>query len=390
MAALVQGYPQQSGTVTILQTRPTSTSGIMAGTPQPQPGQQYGAQSQRNKFHGVPGNGAGQAAYRPNPTGPVQPYAFTSTPGLANNGQLQQQYGGYRGSTAPTNQIGDINSSRPSGPRQLSTQSTIGTSQPTFAQVVSAKASPERYRRPAQKYTDSSNTVQQPSQMSGSAMPSGSGMATVVHLYNPGMATDRKSSMPRNSAQLASSRPQSAYASAMGASVDDIHVPRLRNEEDVKKFRRRSLHSIDFSDYSNPLTPREFKKPGETSPVDVKKLSSIEKEQKTVTRVVPLPAVERNPIHTRSGSSESVSSRSSNSRPTSVSDQLRITSGDAITQSGHDLRPLPCFILTLFFSHYNLVCQSKLQSLCCPHYQQPRLEFRLRGKRFPSRLSEAC
>lgn len=333
MAALVQSYPQQSGTVTILQTRPTTTSGIMAGTPQPQPGQQYGGQSQRNNFHGVPGNGAGQASYRPNPNGPIQPYAFTSTPSLANNGQWQQQYGGYRGASGPTNQMADMNSSRPTAGRQISTQSNTGSGPLTFAQVVSAKASPERYRRPAQKQTDSSSSiVQQPSQTPGSAMPSGSGMATVVHLYNPGTSTDRKPAMPRNSAQLASSRPQSAYASVMGASVDDIHVPRLRNDEDVKKFRRRSLHSIDLSDYSNPLTPREFKKPGETSPVDVKKSSSMEKEQKTVTRVVPLPAVERNPVHTRSGSSESVvSNRSTNSRPTSVSDQLRIRSGDGIT-----------------------------------------------------------
>lgn len=151
--------------------------------------------------------------------------------------------------------------------------------------------------------------------------------------------------MPRNSAHLASSRPHSAYASVMGASVDDIHVPRLRNDEDVKKFRRRSLHSIDFSDYS-PLTSRDIKHAGETAhaevPVDAKKASSIEKEQKTVTRVVPLPAVERNSLHTRSGSSESVSGRSSNSRRPSVSDQLRIASGDPITQWGHDLRPLPC------------------------------------------------
>lgn len=317
MAALVQGYPQQSGTVTILQTKPTTASNIMAGT-QPQPGQ-------RNNFHGQPSNGANQTTYRGNSAGPVQPYAFTSTPGLANNAQWPQ-HGGYR-TSASTNQ--ETNSSRPSAPRQISAQGT-NPSQPTFAQVAAAKASPERYRRPAPKHTDSSSSAaQQSSYTPGSAMPSGSGMANVAHLYNQnqGMAADpRKPTMPRNSAQLASSRPQSAYVSGMGASVDDIHVPRLRNDEDVKKFRRRSLHSIDFTDYTNPLTPREFKKAGETLRLEKskhsKRSSSLEKEQKAVTRVVPVPAVEKNAAHIRTGSADSVvSTRSSNSRP-SVSDQI--------------------------------------------------------------------
>ncbi len=343
MAALVQGYPQQSGTVTILKTRGNSVSVVMSGTPQNQSGQQYGGH-QRSSSHGIVGNAASQTAYRGSTTGPIQPYAFTSTPNLANNGQ-RQQYHGYRGSSISSTQSGmpatDINQSRPSAVRQPSTPTgaPMGPGQPTFAQVVSAKASPERYRRPTQKHTDSSSSVtQQPSQAPGSAMPSGSGMATVVHLYNPGTATDRKTGMPRNSAQLASSRPQSAYASVMGASVDDIHVPRLRNDEDVRKFRRRSLHSIDFSDYSNALTPQDFRQTGMSA--GFKKSGSLEKEQKAVTRVVPLPTVERNPVHVRSESSESVSSRSSNSRPSSVSDVLRITSGDAIAQSGHDLQPL--------------------------------------------------
>lgn len=316
MAALVQGYPQQSGSVTILQTRPNTASGVMAGTPQTQSSQQYGTHAQRNNFHSLQGNAGGQSTYRGNATAPVQPYAFTSTPNLTSNGQ-RQQYGAYRGSSTPSSQAGvhagDANGPRPVTVRQHSTQSGGPTpaGQLTFAQVASAKASPERYRRPAQKHTDpSSPTAQQPSQVSSSAMSSGSGSGT-AHIYNQGTSTDRKATIPRNSAQFASSRPQSAYASVLGTSVDDIHVPRLRSDDDVKKYRRRSLHSIDISDYANPVAPL---------PTSSRKSGSLEKEQKAVTRIVSLPAVEKNVIHTRTGSSESmVSSRSSNSRPSSVS-----------------------------------------------------------------------
>ncbi|RYP83250.1 hypothetical protein DL769_001446 [Monosporascus sp. CRB-8-3] len=302
----------------------------MAGTSQTPSGQQYGGHSHRNSFSGkLPGNVGSQTAYRGNTAGPIQPYAFTSTPSLASNGQRQQQYGGHKAPTSPSNQpvvqmvdTGPAAASRPSTVRQLSAQSA-GSGQPTFAQVAAIKASPERYRRPAPKHTDSPHgVVQQPSQPPGSAPPSGSGMATVVHLYNPAMATDRKAAMPRNSAQLASSRPHSAYGTVLGTSVDDIHVPRLSSEEDAKRFRRRSLHSIDFSNYPNPMTPQEFKQVGESLRAEAstgrKKTSSLDKEQKAVARVVALPAVEKNPISTRGGSSESIaSSRSSNSRPSS-------------------------------------------------------------------------
>ena len=329
MAALVQGYPQQSGSVTILQTRPNTTSGVMAGTSQTQSSQHYGAHAQRNNFHSIPGNAGSQAAYRGNTTAPVQPYAFTSTPNLSSNGQ-RQQYGGYRGSTAPSSQVavnvGDTNTSRPAAVRQQAPQSSGPTpaGQLTFAQVASAKASPERYRRPAQKHADSSPVVQQFSQVSGSTMPSGSGTAASAHVYNPVAAVDRKAAIPRNSAHFASSRPQSAYASVMGTSVDDIHVPRLRSDDDVKKYRRRSLHSIDISDYANKATLQDFRRAGESFRPDVpagsRKSSTLEKEQKAVARVVPLPAVEKNIVHARTGSAESaVSSRSSNSRPSSVS-----------------------------------------------------------------------
>ncbi|RYO79259.1 hypothetical protein DL766_009821 [Monosporascus sp. MC13-8B] len=324
----------------------------MAGTSQTSSGQQYGGHSHRNSFSGkLPGNVGGQTAYRGNTAGPIQPYAFTSTPSLASNGQRQQQYGGHKAPTSPSNQpvvqmvdTGPAAVSRPSTVRQFSAQSA-GSGQPTFAQVAATKASPERYRRPAPKHTDSSHGVmQQPSQPPGSALPSGSGMATVVHLYNPAMTTDRKAAIPRNSAQLASSRPHTPYGTVLGTSVDDIHVPRLSSEEDVKRFRRRSLHSIDFSNYPNPMTPQEFKQVGDSlraeAPTSRKKTSSLDKEQKAVARVVALPAVEKNLIPTRGGSSESLDS--SRSIPTGNSPaSTSSTSGEKPSQDHPKLVNVP-------------------------------------------------
>src|ERR1700712_3129870 len=103
MAAMVQTYPQQTATVTMLQTRPTSASGIIPGhsQPQPQANQQYMANQQvnRNSFHGLP-NVGGQTSYRGTSGGPIQPYAFTATPTLANGGQ-RQVYGTLRTNSSP-------------------------------------------------------------------------------------------------------------------------------------------------------------------------------------------------------------------------------------------------------------------------------------------------
>ena len=159
-------------------------------------------------------------------------------------------------------------------------------------------------------------------------MPSGSGMANVVHLYNPRVAGSSR--VPRSTA----SRPQSAYGSLMvGVTVDDMHVHRHTSEEEHKRFRRRSMASFDTTDYPNPMTPQEFKQQQQRAEelAAVKRAKAAtdkqQKPQKPVTRILPVPSVEKNhaPLHgttthARNGSSESLAStRSSNSQPSSVS-----------------------------------------------------------------------
>lgn len=359
---MVQTYPQQTGTATVL-PKPASGSGMMPSHAQSHSQSQQivaNAQAQRNNYHGM----SGQTNYRGS-AGPVQPYAFTATPNLGNNNNTGpwQNYGAFRTNSSPgsvptvqtldarpryqSNPSGGVtqsasrdDSSLPSASRANSRQPSPhmpgGSGQPTFAQVAAAKASPDRYRRPVARHADSSPVVQQQQQQQhapqtqGSAMPSGSGMANVVHLYNPRVAGSSGSRVPRSTA----SRPQSAYGSLMaGVAVDDMHVHRHTSEEEHKRFRRRSMASFDTADYPNPMTPQEFKQQQQRAEelAAVKRAKAAnekqQKGQKPVTRILPVPTVEKNhaPLHgstthARNGSSESLaSSRSSNSRPSSVS-----------------------------------------------------------------------
>ncbi|KAH8673833.1 hypothetical protein BX600DRAFT_509064 [Xylariales sp. PMI_506] len=332
MAAVVQVYPQQTGTITMIQTQPTSTSGIMSGHSHSHShspsNSQYMAnpQSHRNNMHTLPASPGGQSNYRGIAAAPIQPYAFTATPALNNAGQWQS-YGALRTvstPSVPTTQMmhyqasvsRDDSALQPtsSTPRQVAG----GTGQPTFAQVVSGKATPERYRRPALRTVDSSpsQTSQQTSPNSG-IVPT-SGMATAVHLYNPRAVAvlSGNAPIPRNSATLAS-RPFSAYGYIPGASADDMMLQRHPTEEELKRYRRRSLHAFTSADYLNPMSLQEFKQ--QQQQLDAKRKSMPDIDQKSTARIVAVPGgLAEKDSHTGNGSSESlVSSRSSNSRPSS-------------------------------------------------------------------------
>lgn len=370
---MIQSFPQQNGTVTMLQTRPSSSGGIMPGHSHSQSGsgQQYAQQAQasRNASYGMSGPATAQTTYRGIAANPVPQYSFTSTPALSSSGQWQP-YGALRTSSSPslptTQTIGGNMATRPQYQQHASMtnlptsaripsqgmarddsslpsgtkQQMMPASQPTFAQVASGKAAPDRYRRPAQRaVADSSSSASSQSQtsssMSGSAMPSGSGMATVVHLYNP-RAGGQRMPIHRNSATLAA-RPHSLYGYVPGQhAADDMLIQRQPTEEELRRFRRRSMHSIDTSDYPILLTPQELKQQTEAAARRARKVSISDKNQKASPRVVPVPAGGNNTnsstVQTRNGSSESlVSSRSSNSRPSSSTN--RNTNASAPTAS---------------------------------------------------------
>lgn len=285
---------------------------------------------------------------------PIQPYAFTSTPTVnTNNMPWQQQFGAFRNASSPavptvssleqmngsgrsrygtsasmTNLsynpsmgLGKSGSRDDSSIRQPRTVTTAprpqsaymsGTSpQLSFAQAVPVKASPERYRRPAPH--------QQRSQIS--SQPSGSGMSAVSHLYTSHNPNSHRRNSNSGSNPSQGHRPSSFSASVPGSSADDIQLHRQSSQEETKRLRRRSMHTLDSADYPKPLTPREFASPEECSrPETASTPKTADKEQKTLRLVSDNGSVDNNNMQLRNGSSESlVSTRSSTSRPSSVS-----------------------------------------------------------------------
>ncbi|KAK8041937.1 hypothetical protein PG993_006460 [Apiospora rasikravindrae] len=236
---------------------------------------------------------------------------------------------------------------RTSSPSATRPQSNYMTGGPTFAQVAAAKSSPERYRRPTPRHTESTPVIQQQQQIQGSAVPSGSGMATVVHLYNPRTAASgQQAALPRTTA----SRPQSAYGSLMtGVAADDMQVHRHTAEEETKRFRRRSMASFDATDYPSPMTPQEFKQQQKRADEAAQRKQAEKslqmQQQKTIVRNLTVPTIEKTSSHARNNSSESlVSSRSSNSRPSSSTNRnsnasAPTTSSPASTITSTDEKP---------------------------------------------------
>lgn len=360
----------------MIQTRPASANDMLPAQAQSSP---YGVgQQPRNNFYGMPNNmGSAPVLYRSS-TAPIQPYAFTSTPSLhATNGwqqqqqqyqhqQQQQQYGQQHNSLRPaastpslprmqsfdaanvnrnnrlpgSSSMANIpngnastvryvgsrdDSSLPNAPgigvRRVSATprpqsaflpGTAPTPQLSYTPAAPVRPSPERYRRPSANAT-------QAQKHQGSAPPSGSGMASVGHLYalNSGSNSSSNSSLPdqsktpRTQAAQFDPRRTSFHDSMLsnGLAADDIQLHRQLVNEDAKRFRRRSMPTLNGAEFLTAAVAQrparkaeEVQQPAPRSPV-VDKQSTLQK-----------PVV----MHVKAGSSESVASmRSSASRPSS-------------------------------------------------------------------------
>ncbi|PYH90023.1 hypothetical protein BO71DRAFT_93256 [Aspergillus ellipticus CBS 707.79] len=117
MAALVQTIPQQSGTVSVLQTRPSSSSGTF--TPSSPPSQQQNPRNSTMSWN--PYNTTGTSGnYRAGPQ-VVAPYAFNSSPNLSNSGTTQN-----RQSWSPHLRPEHRTSSAPSAPQGPASPAHVG------------------------------------------------------------------------------------------------------------------------------------------------------------------------------------------------------------------------------------------------------------------------
>lgn len=208
-------------------------------------------------------------------------------------------------------------------PRPVSSIELNPPSIPTTVIYPNAsKPSPDRYRRnhrrAEQGGTHSPSTLNQ----GGSALPSGSGMATVGHLYsNPlqSSSTPTLTSYPAFRGTLSAS--QNANDVSPGSTVrllsaDDMSLPRQSSIEQAKRYRRRSISSLEVKEHTGQFS-------------DIKSHAPIQQKTYAATLagtgpqdridVQSPPSVQRSPSsHDRKDSTGSTSSGITNSRPSSV------------------------------------------------------------------------
>jgi hypothetical protein len=389
MAALVQTYPQQT-TVTMLQSRPSSSGGYTSTQPQQHLGSRN-APSQR--FNASSGSGS----YRGSPShGLVAPYAFTSTPQLANTNNLSRQYQSQsphlrsenRTSSAPTiphpQQVlpsgGTIASARhqyPSSSPISHSSSSTSLAQPTphsmddssisslsamtessnrprsmlelpiSSSVTStnsmspAKPSPDRYRRNVRR-VDSSDSG--PNRIHhASAMPSGSGMATVGHLYTHHSQSNSSPSL--HSYQSFRGTVYNAGDQTRKASADDMNLVRPQNAELAKRYRRRSLGNLETAGLNHAADAQYTSSPHPNAFIQPSSLAQTRDPRHQN------PAQRPTSSHTHNGSSESVSS----------------------ARSGHSSQPQPVSITYSVIFKHMLTNQSAGKKRCQLQHRQPSI-----------------
>lgn len=314
MAALVQTYSQPTSSTTMLQTRPSSTAGMMANN-----------QSHGNRQSSASSSQAARSVYNANgSTGyrgsslSAQSYALSSTPNLSQT-LSWQQYGAQRSSSSPTiashpaydfgqshrptmpnNAQGYANSFGMSygGSRDDSAlppsrnltptgrpQSYLSVStQPSFSTSIK-QSGPDRYRR-----------TTPPLQNSLHARSQSSGLQSSPSMVSPSQAYH--ASRRYSTSSLTGNQGLSALSS-----MDDLQQYKKAAQEEALRLRRRSAHALESRDNNTSVRPALCE-----SAKDTKSSRIVQREG-----------------HSRNGSSDSVSStRSGHSRPTSVSCNSRV------------------------------------------------------------------
>lgn len=193
------------------------------------------------------------------------------------------------------------------------------TQMASYANV--AKSSPDRYRRNNRRAETSGTLTSVKPMQGGSAMPSGSGMATVGHLYthpNQTSSTPTLSTYPSyRGTQVTTLQPGHDYVSQAPprqTSQDDMTLQQQNSSELAKRYRRRSISSLEAKEFAvSPEVPAQAPAPQKTYAAML--AGPAPHERKEVQRT---PTYDRpNSSHGRAGSNES-SSSGPNSRPASV------------------------------------------------------------------------
>ena len=370
MAAMVQSFPSPTSTMTMLQTRPSSSEAFQNGSQ----GQQHQRNSQmpRNIYNTSVG-GMAAGSYRGHTsTSPVSPYGFSSPPILPNGSNPLRQHPTAlppplletRTASAPSVplaqqsqqsptinnrprppvvntspiQLNAPNSNNPrqqglseantpaitSAPSQLAARplSTTDLSLP-FPQTASyatvAKSSPERYRRNHRRAETSGAVITSNQGQGGSAMPSGSGMATVGHLYTHPTQTSSTPSLtsyPSYRGTQTGPSPSvpdhNSGTQATLASKDDLNLQKERHASTdlAKRYRRRSISSMEAKDFAKSSSEANPPHQSGLTKSYAAMLAGPSPQERKEVRMTP-PVERPTSSHGRSGSNESsVSGRS--------------------------------------------------------------------------------
>lgn len=370
MAALVQSFPSPASTLTMLQTRPSSSDAFQNGSQSQQ--HQRNSQMPRNIYNtSVGGLAAGN--YRGHTSlSPVVPYAFTSTAVLPNTTNPLRQHPTApllrqenRTASAPTipfaQQITSPSSSSssrhrlqpsPSLPLDLSTfslpqpsgskddaslpsaakqntprpASSIELNPPSLPAPVTyanaAKPSPDRYRRNHRRAEQGGTQPSSTLNPGGSALPSGSGMATVGHLYsNPVQASSTPTLTSYPTFRGSPSPSQNVNDVSPGSTVrllsaDDMSLPRQSSVELAKRYRRRSISSLEVKEHTGQASDTQVQAPVQPKTYAAALAGTTPQDRIDVQSP---PTSQRSPSsHRRNDSTGSTSSGITNSRPSSV------------------------------------------------------------------------
>ncbi|EMC92196.1 hypothetical protein BAUCODRAFT_78517 [Baudoinia panamericana UAMH 10762] len=227
--------------------------------------------------------------YRTTSAAPVAPYAFTATPRTASAPTFVQGAQKPHGhapsastssssetSSQPSTKGDSFMTSQPPSLLNVALPSP-DLAMPSFEQPV--KASPDRYRRPAQRRVDSNGSAKVPM---GSAAPSGNGLGSVSHLYQVQQPIRRQES------------------------VDDMAMPKSKESELAKRYRRRSLNSLETQTLMTPQAsagarrPSSGHGPGATSTPTTMRPVSFHSQASSEE------AISRNPSQTSLARAESI------------------------------------------------------------------------------------
>ena len=181
---------------------------------------------------------------------------------------------------------------------------------PNAPMTSSAKPSPDRYRRNHRR-AETAGLANPNVSPGGSALPSGSGMATVGHLYSSPIHSSSTPSLSTLSTHRGP-QPSSTYNQN---TVDDMSIPKQGPTELAKRYRRRSISSMDVSDYKAEAMDVPEQSSGQPKTYAAMLAAPAPQERKEIR---PTALQRPSSSHGRNNSTESSVSGRSGSRSSSV------------------------------------------------------------------------